>query len=201
MGMVLSPLAPWSCSTAMSSVGSVPTTLAVYLWPVETTVTVMEVAPSMTWLLVRISPVEVRIMPVPAPAPFWKPKRVLMSTTPGVTLAATAAPWDDVMGPEPVAGAEPEPPDDGSVGVGEAEPPFPGTNGVSGASEEFSAWAGRCRRLPIPRPITADTITATRINAMPDRPVLSGGGGGWRHSDGYGPNGGGGGDPPDPAGT
>lgn len=50
----------------MSSVASVPTTVAVYCAPVETTVTLMLVAPSTTWLLVRISPFEVRTRPVPA---------------------------------------------------------------------------------------------------------------------------------------
>ena len=67
---VLSPDASDSCSTATSSVASVPTTLAVYDWPVLTTVTVICVAPSTTWLLVRISPFEVSTMPVPA-ASAW----------------------------------------------------------------------------------------------------------------------------------
>jgi hypothetical protein len=45
--------------------------VAVYDLPVVTTVTEMLVAPSMTWLLVRISPFEFRMIPVPAAAAFW----------------------------------------------------------------------------------------------------------------------------------
>jgi len=76
------PDAPLSCSTAMSSTLSVPTTVATYLSPVDTTITLIFVAPSTTWLLVRISPSDVRIMPVPAAfAPRYL-SRVLMSTTP-----------------------------------------------------------------------------------------------------------------------
>src|ERR1700687_4417169 len=51
-------------------------------------VTEMLVEPSTTWLLVRTSPLEVRIMPVPAAVP--DPVTVLMSTTAGSTLAAIA---------------------------------------------------------------------------------------------------------------
>ncbi len=69
-------------TTAMSSVGSVPTTLAVYVAPVETTVTLIEVAPSTTWLLVRTSPFESSTMPVPAACASWYPSVVSMSTTP-----------------------------------------------------------------------------------------------------------------------
>ena len=66
---VLRPDAPDSCSTATSSVASVPTTLAEYDVPVLTTVTVILVASATTWLLVRISPLAVSTMPVPAAAP------------------------------------------------------------------------------------------------------------------------------------
>src|SRR2546423_120894 len=54
---------------------------------------VMLVAPSTTWLLVRISPVEVRMIPVPAawPDPRAVTKVVLMSTTDGATWVAMAA--------------------------------------------------------------------------------------------------------------
>jgi len=45
---VCSPDAFCSCSTATSSVGSVPTTVAVYVAPVLTTVTLMLVAPLTT---------------------------------------------------------------------------------------------------------------------------------------------------------
>src|SRR5207244_8998012 len=49
------------------------------------------VAPSMTWLLVRITPVEVSTMPVPAAVPPWKPRIEFTSTTEGSTSAAIAA--------------------------------------------------------------------------------------------------------------
>ncbi len=42
-----------------------------YVLPVLTTVTEMLVAPSITWLFVRISPSAVKMMPVPAAAAFW----------------------------------------------------------------------------------------------------------------------------------
>src|SRR5438128_2255978 len=68
---VVRPDAPDSCSTATSSVASVPTTAAVYVLPVDTTVTEIDVDPATTWLFVRISPDAVSTMPVPAafPAP------------------------------------------------------------------------------------------------------------------------------------
>src|SRR5581483_9496952 len=42
----------------------------------------------MTWLFVRISPSEVRTMPVPAAAPPWYPRTVRMLTTPVPIVAA-----------------------------------------------------------------------------------------------------------------
>ena len=79
----------------------------------------MLVAPSITWLLVRTSPVGVMIMPVPAASARDGPPKippmgleitVLMSTTPGVTELAMArplAPWsawpEDVEGRADVA--------------------------------------------------------------------------------------------------
>jgi hypothetical protein len=55
-----------SWSTATSSPGSVPTTEASYVVPVDTMTTLMSVESSMTWLLVRISPSLLSTMPVPA---------------------------------------------------------------------------------------------------------------------------------------
>ena len=63
---VVSPDAFCSCSTATSSAASVPTTVAVYVRPVDAISTVIFVAPSTTWLLVRISPMLVTTVPVPA---------------------------------------------------------------------------------------------------------------------------------------
>src|SRR6202035_576658 len=51
-------------------------------------VTLIEVAPSMTWLLVKISPVEVSTMPVPAEAAPWYPSVDTTSTSAGSTREA-----------------------------------------------------------------------------------------------------------------
>src|SRR3954447_17973139 len=78
----------------------------------------MLVAPSTTWLLVRISPLDVRTMPVPAAWAFWYCSTVLISTMP--TCCAGVA----VVAVDPV---EVEPSD-----VGSPEPhgprPSPGKN-------------------------------------------------------------------------
>src|SRR5690349_5283663 len=58
----------------------------------------MLVAPSITWLLVRISPSDVTTMPVPAACSCWYPSDVLMSTKPGSTFSAIAF---TSLGPEP----------------------------------------------------------------------------------------------------
>ena len=70
-GATARPEALASCSTATSSVGSVPTTVASYDAPVATTVTVIFVAPSITWLFVSTSPDAVSTMPVPAASARW----------------------------------------------------------------------------------------------------------------------------------
>src|SRR5579884_802291 len=85
---VLSPDAPSICSTATSLVGSSRTTRAVYVRPDVVTTVVTCSAPSMTWLLVSTSPVDVSRMPVPA-APSPLPRSLLTSTTELITDAAT----------------------------------------------------------------------------------------------------------------
>ncbi len=96
------PDTPWIWRSATSSVGSAPITFAIDVPECPAMVTRMLVAPAITWLLVRISPVEVRITPVPAPLPpdgtellpeplpSKPPMSVLMSTTAGLTLSAMA---------------------------------------------------------------------------------------------------------------
>src|SRR5205823_6345753 len=85
-------------SSAMSLSLSTPTTSAwrPLVWPGS--VTVIELAPAMTWALVSTSPSAVSTMPVPAPlagknGPAWN-SSVLIVTTPGSTLAST--PWMSV---------------------------------------------------------------------------------------------------------
>src|ERR1700678_3963290 len=51
-------------------------------------VTLMAVAPSMTWLLVSTSPVDVSTMPVPADVAFSSPSVDTTSTRPGSTREA-----------------------------------------------------------------------------------------------------------------
>ena len=67
-------------------------------------VTLTEVAPSTTWLLVRISPEEPITIPVPAAVPAFRPSWVFTSTSPDSTFAATpdaaGAPDDDPDPPE-----------------------------------------------------------------------------------------------------
>ncbi len=86
----LRPEAPCSLIRATSSVGSTPITVAWYFFPASTVVAVRWVDPSTTWLLVSTTPLEERIMPVPAAAPSWYLSVELMSTMPGSTLLATA---------------------------------------------------------------------------------------------------------------
>src|ERR1022692_469113 len=72
----------------------------------------MVVAPSITWLLVSISPDDVSTMPVPAACSLWYPRVVLMSTKPGSTLAAMAETSPGPAPPElPELPEEPDPDD------------------------------------------------------------------------------------------
>ena len=102
-----------SCRTATSSVGSVPTTVAVYVAPVLEIVTLMLVAPSTTWLLVRISPSEVRTIPVPAACAPWYCSTVLISTIPtccAEDAVVVAVPLDPVPLDPVSPDGQPEPP-------------------------------------------------------------------------------------------
>src|SRR5207249_212867 len=83
-------------SSATSAAGSAPTTSAGYVPGRPSIATRTLVAPRITWLFVRTSPVVVRIIPVPEALPCEKPLpgtpvpiTVVMSTTAGSTLAAT----------------------------------------------------------------------------------------------------------------
>lgn len=83
---VFSPLAPRSLISARSLSGSVPTTSAVYVLPVLS-VTLIDEAPEMTWLLVTISPSEVMTTPEPVDSPAVEV--ALISTIIGETALAT----------------------------------------------------------------------------------------------------------------
>ncbi len=88
---VCSPDASFSFSTATSWSSSYPATLAVYVFPLPTSTTEIEVAPSTTWWFVRTSPSEVSTIPVPAAFAPSYPSTVFTFTSPGETFAATAA--------------------------------------------------------------------------------------------------------------
>src|SRR6201989_1164054 len=69
----------------------------------------MLVAPSTTWLLVRISPLDVRTIPVPAAAAFWYWSTVSMVTMP--TCSAAVAVVVAPVAPVPSLDVPPDPPD------------------------------------------------------------------------------------------
>src|SRR5438552_18156423 len=121
-----------------------------------------------TWLLVRISPVE--LMSVPVPAARLDPTVVLMSTIAGSTLAAIAL-------------AVPLPAD----GV------VPGVAAWMGVSGVVVAWATgrlfttRARLQPIPAPATAATTAMSTTKAAMRCHTEVGGGGGAAIHGGGGP--------------
>src|SRR2546429_8036829 len=142
----------------MSCEMSTPTTWADYCCERPCPVTVMLVEPLTTWLLVRISPVELMSMPVPAAAPL--PRTVLMSTMAGLTLAAIAS----------------------VVLLGEVL--VPGVTCWIDASGEVVAWAtgrlltARARPHPIPAPAAAATTAMSTMNAAIRFQIEAGRGGG-----------------------
>src|SRR5215831_9357964 len=69
-------------------------------------VALIDVAPSITWLLVSTSPDEVTTMPVPAACAPWSPSVDTMSTRPGSTLVAI---WDVVRAVVDAPGAPVDP--------------------------------------------------------------------------------------------
>src|SRR5574340_1577840 len=81
---------PATLMTAMSDVGSAPTTVAGAVVPSENATVSLPFgpAPAATWLLVRISPSEDRMMPDPSPCA--RAPTTSIYTTLGSTFAATA---------------------------------------------------------------------------------------------------------------
>src|ERR1700756_4425630 len=96
----------------------------------------MVVEPVTTWLLVRISPVELMIMPVPAAWPL--PRVVLMSTIAGSTFAAIAL---TLVPPEPVLGVA----------------ALIGDSGVVALADSRVGLTARARLQPMPAPAAAAT--------------------------------------------
>src|ERR1019366_6160852 len=90
----------------------------------------MVVAPSITWLLVKISPEDVSTIPVPAACACWYPRGVLISTNPGATLFAMD---ETLLGPEEPE--EPEEPDEPE----EPEPKDPDDPEPADGGVEFEA--------------------------------------------------------------
>src|SRR5664279_1043134 len=84
----VSPETPPAVITARSSVGSAPTTVAAAVVP-SLNCTFRLVAPSMTWLLVRMRPPTDRMTPDPSPALLDEVDRI--DTTVGSRVAATCS--------------------------------------------------------------------------------------------------------------
>src|SRR5579859_7596359 len=164
---VCSPDALLSWMIAMSWLRSYPTTAAVYVCLLPTSVTLILVAPLMTWLLVRISPSDVSTMPVPAAAACCRPNVVLMSTIVGSTAVAIPA----ASALDPVDGAVCP----GVVGAA-AGGAMPRDIVDVSSVPELSRHAPNATAAPAHRKAitTARTIT---IPAPPDRRGGGGGGG------------------------
>src|SRR5690242_18498709 len=127
----------------------------------------MLVEPVTTWLLVRISPVELMIIPVPAA--LLDPMTVLMSTMAGSTFAAIAS---AVV-----------PPDDGLV-LGVAGVIGDSAGGVV-AEATGRLLTTRARLQPMPAPATAATTAiSTTKAAMRCQTEVGGGGGAGAHAGG-----------------
>src|ERR1700751_1401234 len=118
----------------------------------------MLVDPVTTWFLVRISPVELMIMPVPAAWPL--PSVVLMSTIAGSTLAAIALTLEL---PEPVPGVA----------------ALIGDSGVVAFADWWDGLTARPRLPPMPPPAAAATTAISTMKAailFQNEPGCGGGG-------------------------
>jgi hypothetical protein len=89
MSAAVRPLTPSAFTTARSVTGSVPTIFALAVVPSLKLTEMLPPSPATaaTWLLVRIVPSAVRMIPEPEPASFWPV--TLSWTTEGSTLEAT----------------------------------------------------------------------------------------------------------------
>src|SRR5205809_4906263 len=135
----------------------------------------MVLDPLTTWGLVRISPVELMIMPVPAAWPL--PSVVLTLTMAGLTLAATASVVASVLFDEPGLGV--------TCVIGDW------VGGAVACAVGCEPLTARARLQPMPAPPAAATTAmstrkaATRGHIDSARPVVGGGvhvgsgGGGW----------------------
>src|SRR5471032_1480126 len=123
-------------------------------------VTLMVVAPSITWLLVRISPEEVRTIPVPAASSCWNPSVVSMSTSPGSTFWAID---ETSLGPEPPVEFDP-PEEFDPPAPDDPEPPEPVPELAAGVAEtdglllDHATW-------PMPAPAARANTAAAAISA------------------------------------
>lgn len=146
----------------MSLAGSAPTTVNGAVRPSEKVTVVAGLAPSVsmlpgmetTWLLVRISPSEVRM--IPEPSSFARPRSVSSFTTLGTTFAATcsvdptgalAAGWVGAAAPIAlVTVVDPAMPPDGAE-IRATVPPIPAESTESATAPTTSAPV-RPRRPP-----------------------------------------------------
>src|SRR5579863_3468113 len=118
----------------------------------------MLVACSTTWLLVKISPVRVTIIPVPAPVSVPLPTSlatvVLMSTTAGSTAAATAE-------TESEEGASPTDPVLGKVATDGADGPVADSTASSDAPSPPASSATSPIKTPSLRPAWCGAVGST----------------------------------------
>src|SRR5499427_6075807 len=136
---VCSPEAPTAWMTAMSRVWSYPTTLAAYVRPFPMSRTLIEVAPLITWLLVRISPDCVSTTPVPAARACCRPRLVMTSTRPGSVWVAIWAVVSTALRDEAVAAISPK------------KVPRPATTATAARPKRWrQRWTGRPGPWPPP---------------------------------------------------
>ena len=139
--------------TAVSVSGSVPTTLALADVPSLKKTVIEPPSPAIaaTWLLVRISPSELRMMPEPEPAPSLPLTSIL--TTEGSTFEATCS-------TEPSAAS-----DSGVSTTCEVLPPL----GFAAVSEPLSSYAFHAAAPPTPATPPTTSAVATTAAARPVR--------------------------------
>src|SRR6478609_1346774 len=144
---------PSALMTAVSVSGSVPRTCALALVPSsKDTVRLPASAPSTTWLLVRIVPSAVRMMPEPD-APPWAVVTSIFTTL-GSTFCATdstepsaagACGWDETCDVDTGLACD-DPPDPSWVASHQAAPPMPAPPPIS--RDVATTAAARPARLP-----------------------------------------------------
>ncbi len=147
------PETSWAWISAVSVSGSVPRIVAsAWLPSLKVTRSVPpSPASSTTWLLVRIWPSELRMIPEPEPEP-WLPLTSIF-TTEGSTLLATASTLPSAAGESGVSTTL-----EVLTGLEAPEPPLPG----SSCQAEYAA----APPMPAPPPTSSEAATMLPANAI-----------------------------------